>query len=834
MSNRIGNLARELQQSFRRHRARPALSIGERVYSYGELHQLSQRVRHALQRHNAPVHRPVVIELEDPLLAICTMVAVLDAGRFYAVLPKGISQDARFEILDELDATWVICHPLNTPGLQELIEPGLALCRLPGLRSKADDAASEKLLAAVYYTSGTTGHYKGVMITRATILRESARQIDRFDITPNDCFGLVFNPSFSASISAIYTGLLTGACVALFPSPEQKLHGKAVAEWLSRERVTLCDFTTTLFRHVCRALSKEPLPIALRMISAGAEKVTADDFERFRATFDPPCQFQVTLASTETRVATELVLKHCDDWPNGQGLPTGKPVGGARVIIYDDDGCEMPPGKTGLISIRSESVAAGYWKDFELTAKFFQTHADSSSTFFSKDRGHLDDSGNLFFEGRTGDVVNIRGMKISMGEVEDSLTQLWGFDVALVHLPESGGLLAFYDGDALNKDKERALMLAAVNAMQPAAVPSALNYVKDFPRTPNGKIDRSQLSTRFAGQAHGEVAESSEAQALCVFMRELLRCPTLTASDSFFLLGGDSLSAEELLTWIEKTFGASLAIENVIANPSPNQLAHCLRKQVAAPTFFTLQSCPKPGSLVFIPGMFGRVTPLIPIASHLKEVISVYGVHYSKGFSLSPPGPTIEERAANLIASIPKESLSSPISLCGYSFGGLVAYEMAVQLTAAGVPVDSVWILDTACPLTKVIPSKRKHRAVGRLLKELGRTWRDPVGWLKLMLYRNRERRAQKSSLAWPNMDDRQQEKIALTRAVDSYEPSRSKLRLVLFLAKNDDGEGAANDEGWRKLTSGKVETVLCEGSHQEMLRPPYRARLIERILTRF
>ena len=834
MSNRTDSLARKLQQSFRRHRRRPALSIGERVYSYGEVYRLSQRVRHALQRHKAPVHRPVVIDLEDPLLAICTMVAVLDSGRFYATLPKGISQDDRFQILDELDAAWIICHPLNTPGVKELIEPSLAICCLSGLRSKAAEAVSEKPLAAVYYTSGTTGRYKGVMITRATILRESARQIDRFSITPNDCFGLVFNPSFSASISAIYTGLLTGACVALFPSTEQKLHGKAVAEWLSRERVTLCDFTTTLFRHVCRALSQAPLPIALRMISAGAEKVTADDFARFRAIFDPPCQFQVTLASTETRVATELILEHCDEWPEGEGLPTGKPVGGARVTIYDDDGREMPLGKTGLISIRSESVAAGYWKDSELTAKFFQTHADSTSTFVSKDRGHLDDSGNLFFEGRTGDVINIRGMKISMSEVEDSLTRLWGLDVALVHLPESRGLLAFYDGDVLNKDKERALMRDAVNAMQPAAVPSALNHVKDFPRTPNGKIDRSQLSTIVDEQAHGEVAESSEARALCVFMRELLRCPTLTAGDSFFLRGGDSLSAAELLTWIDKSFGASLTIENVITNPSPNQLAHCLREQNTAPNFFTLQPSPKPGRLIFIPGMFGRVTPLIPIAIHLKEVISVYGVHYSKGFSLAPPGPTIQERAANLIASIPKESLSSPISLCGYSFGGLVAYEMAVQLTAAGVPVDSVWILDTACPLATAIPSKRKHRSVGRLLKEMGRTWRDPVGWLKLMRYRLRERLAQKNSLAWPNMDHRQQEKIAITRAVDSYEPSRSKLRLVLFLAKIDDGEGASNDEGWRKLTSGKVETVLCEGSHLEMLRPPYRASLIERILARF
>ena len=154
MSIRVDKLARELQQSFRHHRRLPALSIGERVYSYGEVHRLSQRVRHALQRHKAPFHRPVVIELEDPLLAIGTMVAVLDSGRFYATLPKGISQDDRFEILNELDAAWIICHPLNKPGVEELIEPNLALCCLPGIRSKAAEAVSDKPLAAVYYTSG--------------------------------------------------------------------------------------------------------------------------------------------------------------------------------------------------------------------------------------------------------------------------------------------------------------------------------------------------------------------------------------------------------------------------------------------------------------------------------------------------------------------------------------------------------------------------------------------------------------------------------------------------------------------------------------------------------
>jgi thioesterase domain-containing protein/acyl carrier protein len=237
-------------------------------------------------------------------------------------------------------------------------------------------------------------------------------------------------------------------------------------------------------------------------------------------------------------------------------------------------------------------------------------------------------------------------------------------------------------------------------------VPSAIVTLEQFPLTPNGKLDRKALPEPERGGGNSElVAPRDELEAeVAAVCRDVFASQPFGVTDNFFDLGFDSITAARLFTRIERAFGAQLPLATLFQAPSVAQLAALLRDRT------TLEAASKWSALVpictggnrrpFFGVHGGAGTSLLyyPLAHLLDPEQPFYGIQAVGLYGRETPQTSVPEMAARYISELRSVQPKGPYSLGGYCFGGLVAYEMAVQLMDAGEAIDLVAMFNAPSP----------------------------------------------------------------------------------------------------------------------------------------
>jgi thioesterase domain-containing protein/acyl carrier protein len=302
--------------------------------------------------------------------------------------------------------------------------------------------------------------------------------------------------------------------------------------------------------------------------------------------------------------------------------------------------------------------------------------------------------------------VKVRGFRIEPGEVEAALALHPAVREAAVIARDDAGegprLVAYVataGGDAPSPAELRAHLRARLPEHM---VPSAFVVLDALPLTPNGKLDRRALPAPAASGAEGgldEPADYVEAQLIPLW-EELLGVPGIGPEQGFFDLGGDSLLSLRLLAQVQRRFGCELPVASLFAEATVRHMARAIQeRQGAAPD--------APGAVVplqphgTLPPLFvlhpaGRsVVAYVSLVRHLGLDQPVYGVR-DVGDDLSRP---VSQIAAEHLAAVREVQPEGPYHLAGWSFGGLVAFEMALQLERAGETAAFVGLLDTVSPV---------------------------------------------------------------------------------------------------------------------------------------
>jgi amino acid adenylation domain-containing protein len=647
---------------------------------------------------------PVALLLEPDDRSIAALLGILKAGTFYVPLDPSYPPERLSFILEDCQPGLLITDDAHEALARRVAPGGCAVVLLDDI---GDGSTEENpcvvvlpdALAAVFYTSGSTGRPKGVMQTHRLVLHRVMVDTNCLCISPDDRLSLLSSPSYSVSLRHLFGGLLNGASVC--PFDVRRLGFHRLAAVLKREEVTIYFSVPTVFRELIATVHSDDALASVRVLHLGGEIVTAKDFDLYVRHLPANCLFMNSLASNETGI---LTIYLADKSKAMQGdVPVGYPVDDKELLILDEDGREVPRGRSGQIAVRSACLSPGYWRQPELTAAAFRTdaHGVGLTIYRTGDRGRLLPDGCLVYQGRGECRVKVRGIRV---EVEDVEAALRGHDmveqVAVVSHEDGHGsdvLVAFVVANRGATLQRGALRSFLADRLPGHMIPSAFVLRSELPHTPNGKIDRLALrsvaydTTRITTSL-SEPQDQLERELTRLF-EAALGIHSVGARENFFDLGLDSLGVLRLVAEIEDAFDIRIPMSYLFDSPTVSELAAKLRGR---------RGIGQSSSMVPIRRR-GRKPPFFWIhgdmsAPLLARVLGpdqpFYALEHQSQDGRLASYTDVETIAAYYLREMRKIQPTGPYFLGGYSFGGVVALEVAKQAGSVGDRVSLLVLLD--------------------------------------------------------------------------------------------------------------------------------------------
>lgn len=695
-----------LPAAFEEHAAQrghaPAVVCGSKCLSYGAMNSAANRLARRLQRLGAGRNERVAVFLDRSPEMVTAVLAALKAGAGYVPLDTAYPPDRLLWMLEDCAPRVVITSSALRPLLEQCLPPGalpiLLLIDADPLIAEESDANLDVAvrgddLAYVIYTSGSTGRPKGVEIERRAMANflEAMRGGDW--VLPGETLLAISPLSFDAHVSHLHHPLVVGARVVL-ATREDTADARRLLSLLEEYDVAAMGATPTTWRMLIEAGWKGKPDLK---VHCGGEALTPDLVQKLRPrvgvlwnVYGPT---EATVLSTMHRV--EL---------NDGVIPVGRPIANTQLYVVDAGGRDVPEGVAGELLIGGEGVARGYLNRPELTAEKFVQRPEGRA-YRTGDRVRFLPDGSIELMGRLDHQVKIRGYRIELGEIESELERHPSVARAVViareDAPGDRRLVAYVVpiDRAIAPHELRSFLQSRLPAFM---VPAAFVKLERLPLSPNGKVDRAALQASGALAAEERMAMSVRPVDLLEYQlshifEEALGSQPIGRKDSFFEVGGSSLSAVRVLTRIEALLGRSVPMQTFFANPSVTRLAAVLREGGWAPSLDSLVPLEPHGSLppffcvhTFIGevcrGLAGRFTFDRPF----------YGLQPRGLDGREAPLTSVEAMAEYYVDQIRRVRPRGPYHIGGYCFGGIVAFEMARQLVASGDEVARLVIIDAA------------------------------------------------------------------------------------------------------------------------------------------
>ncbi len=676
---------------------------GHRI-SYAELDERSNRLARHLVAAGVGPEVPVAVCVRPSLDVLVAMLAIWKAGGVYLPLDPTHPESFIGRMLDEARPRLV----LTSAELSGLTGRFPQLCfdadahlleRQPPTPLVVEPSLSDP--AYLFYTSGTTGKAKGVMATQGNLAQYIHSAAEKYGFSANDVFSSLARYTFSISLFELLSPLCCGGSLRILDrdavlTPERLFR--------ALEEVTVLHAGPSLLGSLFRYLRSTPgsprsLP-AMRHASSGGDMVSPSVMEEMKRVF-PHAELFVIYGCTEIScMGTTFPIRRETKVTR---TFVGKPFPDVTLRVLDSNRNLVPFGVVGEICFAGKGIVREYLHRPELTAERF-VEIDGQRFYQTGDMGRLHPDGNLEILGRRDFQIQLRGIRIELAGIEKTVQELGlAAQCAVVAKKLDEGdvrLVAFVVKP--REDSVAAFRRALATELPDYMLPHHVVVLEAMPLTANGKLDRNRLKelpweTQLGGKGLVPLATEREQKIAEVFAR-VLGIREVGAEDRFFDLGGDSLLGVVALEEIERAIGVAIPPHVLFESGTVRALAS--HSQSGGPT----ESRPislnekSSGPSIF---MLSGIHIYRALAKRLEGKYAAYGVFARREVGAFDPASgshSVEELARDYVEIIRSQQPAGPYRLLGYSFAGLVAFEVAQQLRAAGEEVRFLALVDAALP----------------------------------------------------------------------------------------------------------------------------------------
>lgn len=812
-----------------------AVKFNNTSLTYRELGEKTLLIRRFLSEKNIGIGDCIATALAPSLDVIPFILGIYSSGAVYVPLDISFPKKRIADIFNEIEPALIITDESSLQLFSDYTIQAVTITEALRSQVTAEHTPSCIPLEAashIFFTSGTTGKPKGVVSRHSNLNHYIHSAINRYGFSNNDILLSAAKYTFSISLFELLVPLAAGGCTQI-TSREDVLDLRKLTQAVTN--VTAFHFGPSLLKKLLPYIIETHPDLtpftSLRHVSSGGDMVPVQVLQGLKQVFRHAEIFIIYGSSEVSCMAcTYEVTQAANEITESR---VGSPHQNTKIEILNDALQAVPRGIIGNIFIAGAGVTQGYLNQSVLTKKSFIS-IDNERFYSMGDLGRLDEKGNIELIGRKDFQVQIRGMRIELQEIEASLKTIEGITDCVVVAREKGpSKTESYDNDVQliaylvfnNKVKgaSESIFKTLRSDLPSYMVPSLLVELEQLPLNHNGKLDRSQLpapsqkNTLVSGEA--ESPSNATEELLAQLLQRLLDLPSIGVNHNFFELGGDSLAAVKYIYAIEKEFNKTVPITYLLKHPSIKEMASLITNDDKIKTegdvVILKQGNPQREPLFCLYGIFLYKD----LADELNSDRTVCGVYLEQEILLMKEGANTSELQSFLnvntmaelyLKVIKAHQPNGPYFLCGESFGGIIALEVARQLKSNNEVVTFVGLLDTSGPgFLATLTSSQKLWIHAKLLFSKG------LPYAKQLLSRKAGSLKRKET----QQDTNNYRADARQIASKNYSPSPYNSPVVLYRAQDRSPfEPSTKDLGWKKYIQ-HLTTHSVSGGHLSMLK---------------
>lgn len=569
-ANNYAFLSRIAANLFAPENPHPALICNGQQLSYSELGQRVARIMGALQDRGLRPGSVLANCLPRSLEHVQLTLACALGGIVWVPIDATAPDERRRYLLHNCRPNLVVTNDKASPdwastSFQELLNGPPQLPELAAL----DELSLSDTPAYYLYTSGTTGRPKCVVLGNRATANVIGSTVHNWKVTVDDVFISVTPLHHDMSVFDLFGCLSAGATLVL-PGPGEDKDAVSWNRLLAEHRVTLWCSVPAILEMLLACRGEHSLD-SLRLIAQGGDYIKPAVVDELRRLL-PDARLISLGGPTETTIWS---IWHEITAADGEAIPYGRPLPGNRYLLLDESGRHCPPGVVGRIHTAGANLALGYLQDGCLLQTDFVTVEDDQGqparAFRTGDCGFYRRDGILMFARRVGGYVKIRGVRVSLPDVE----------MALLEHPDLLHVLVVDYGDARQGDAALGALYVSRQAdapsiaqlrahasrcLAPAHVPSRFLPVRALPLTANGKPDRNRARQLLSARADTEVtkpvasASPRVQQLLTIYLEVLGLSPSACTDPSvdFVSLGLRPSHLKTISARLRETFAADV------------------------------------------------------------------------------------------------------------------------------------------------------------------------------------------------------------------------------------------------------------------------------------
>ncbi|WP_141214992.1 MULTISPECIES: non-ribosomal peptide synthetase, partial [unclassified Rhodococcus (in: high G+C Gram-positive bacteria)] len=548
-----------------------AMVFEDQVWTYREVDEASTQLAHLLAVRGVRGGEVVALMLPRSNKTVIAILAVLKLGATYVPIDiKHPDERVAFILGDAAPAALVTTAELTCRvdcfGIEVVDVDDDAIAVQPVTALPAPEAGQ---VAYIIYTSGTTGVPKGVAVTQASVTRLFSSTAPGFVPSSNQVWSLFHSYAFDVSVWEMWGALLHGGRLVVVPG-EIAQSANDFHQLLRDQNVSVLSQTPSAFYALQAVDMRRPGESRLSGLEAIVFAGEALEPSKLRPWLDQLDSWPHLInmyGTTETTVHASFRRIVSSDL-DSHVSPVGGPLADLAFFVLNTGLRRVPVGVVGELYVAGHGVGLGYLKRMGLTASRFVASPlgpPGSRMYRTGDVVRWNREGELEYVGRSDDQVKIRGFRVEPGEVEAALSRVAGVERAavVVRSSSSGKQLIGYVVPAETGPKVNgAVVRGDVAAHLPEyMVPTVVMIVDDLPLTVNGKLDKQALpNPEFAGGSYRNPSTLVEGILAEIFAR-VLDLPRVGVDDSFFDLGGNSLSAMRVIAAVQESFDSSIGVK---------------------------------------------------------------------------------------------------------------------------------------------------------------------------------------------------------------------------------------------------------------------------------